>query len=423
MLFQLLIHSCLLIRGMAATEPIFELPVIDFADLYSLDESTAIFSAHQFIALGAVQIVGIPNFSSARAEALSGAASCLETAEANGEKGVVAARMSDGSIRRTIAAVRGGEQSTPLLSSAKCGDSAGRLRVLVDSTAQQLFRLLDRAALSLRAQRNQKESASDLLMRPAYASFEQVAVGGRHLEHLHVYYNNPNNSSTSPRSGGISSHQRPGVRTVPLHTDSGLFVAMTTGLVKNAVGVELEVQNELFMELPGGSLSRASSRPGALLVLAGEGAAAWLQPVLGAPLRAVPHALSRVDGKGGDGQSSRAWFGLMLLPPADALVPLSPGAPLVAYREFRARELAVASGGGRWGAEDGLPSACGSSSRPMLSSEAPREHVRMLASSLCSRADGSSGVMCWTQCQAVEDLPCGECTSGENVVDVRWCSV
>jgi hypothetical protein len=196
---------------------------------------------------------------------------------------------------------------------------------------------------------------------------------------------------------------------------------------------DFDVDNELYLQLPNGAVSRAVADRDALIVMAGEGAVEWLSPVLGGALRAVPHALGRTGGAERRQQAwTRAWFGLMVLPPADALVPLGGGQRLVPYSEFRARELEAASAlaseaelfyrgeGGR--VRNFLPSACvtglGSRSHddagdgddsPTAVAAMPLKYKqkRMLTNALCSRTDGSSGVMCWTICQSVTELQCG----------------
>ena len=156
-----------------------------------------------------------------------------------------------------------------------------------------------------------------------------------------------------------------------MHTDSGLFVAMTAGLVRDEAGGEVSAEAVgdelvLYIQLPSGVVVRAAAEPDALLVLVGEGAAEWLLPVLGAPLRAMPHALGGVGAFPARG--SRSWFGMMVLPPP--------------FTQRRGHQAGVAG-------------------------EPARAPKRLLTNALCALAGGASGVMCWTQCQAAEDLPCG----------------
>ena len=53
----------------AATNALtFELPRVAFEDILSQDESTSIFVAHQLVSLGALQITGVPQLATARAD-------------------------------------------------------------------------------------------------------------------------------------------------------------------------------------------------------------------------------------------------------------------------------------------------------------------------------------------------------------------
>jgi len=420
-LVLLCVHAVLLSASVATTEPNFELPRVAFEDVLSQDESTSIFVAHQLVSLGALQITGIPQFAAARAEALRNAATCL--AEEAGpvvagmSGGVATVRMADGSTRRTIAAARDKSGHSTPMSSARCGEPAATLRSLVDISARQLFLSLDRAVHSHHGVKTHAEASSEanVLLKPAYDSFEQIGRLGGHLEHLHVYYM-PSNGTQ--RVHLPSTYRRVG-RTLPMHTDSGMFVVMTTGLVQfdEDEGSEERTgksaaENELYLQLPGGVVARAEADEDALLVLAGEGAAEWLHPVLGGKIRAMPHALGGERRVGR--QRTRAWFGLMVLPPPMALIPVvhsinygTESVEFIPYRAYREREIASAKD-----AAEFLPAACMTA---QWLGEASA-HKRKLRNSLCTLADGSSGVMCWTQCQPVEKLSCGTSAVCRDVV-------
>lgn len=402
-----------------AFTPEYELPIVKYSDLLSSNASSGVLAANELITIGAVQITGIPQFFSARKEALGFLASCLQSGE--GMEGVASVPMADGSVRRTSAAARAGGKPLPMSSS--CGRSSSTLRTVVQSTLELFFRLLDHSTQETAAQqrRHQQHSigpdSDRLIMGPSFSSFEEIFHIGEHLEHLHAYYSGnitQNNGHPTPRDDFL----------LPLHTDSGLFVAMTSGLVKTCEGSEGGLspkqhedeedeeggQNELYMRLPSGTMSRVIAEKDALIILAGEGAAEWLAPALGAPIRPVPHALGRIGGKrikdkNGEGTEecfTRAWYGMMVLPPAEALVPVVTGPrgkqkEWISYKEHRARELGELPDS----RVDILPSGCGHSQEWNMFS-------RRLSSGLCKREDGTSGVMCWTICQAVTDLSCGK---------------
>lgn len=206
---------------------------------------------------------------------------------------------------------------------------------------------------------------------------------------------------------------------------------MTTGLYTSEAGDLLpDETNGLYLQLLSGSVVEVQTKEDALIIMVGDGGARWLAPLLGASLRAAPHSL-RVASSTQLAQS-RAWFGKMFLPPSDALLPtaaaVSDEEPL-RYDKYRMLERRHLSTSTATVSPESLPSACGHTMPPSgamigrgSSSGHDHNHGNPLASSylhlaalgndLCTGDDGT-GVMCWTQCYSVADLPCG--TSAECV--------
>jgi hypothetical protein len=100
-----------------------------------------------------------------------------------------------------------------------------------------------------------------------------------------------------------------------------------------------------------------------------------------------------------NGSSSRAWYGKMIMPPKDALI-LESGHKdtAMSYSSYRKLEIQATMA---TNSSESLPAACGHQDANGI--------LRQLSgsTSLCSAADGSTGLMCWAQCYSVVDLPCG----------------
>ena len=174
--------------------------------------------------------------------------------------------------------------------------------------------------------------------RKSYGSFAALFGAGEHLEHFHLYEpgvridstpkkdgaggteggtegggsQGPNGLPAGAASAAVGSAEgAAGARSGPdkiemaleMHTDNGLLIAVTAGLEGSTPGGGGPTKETgggggaLLLSLPHtGAVVRLAFPPGALLLLAGEGAQAWLLPETGAstapaPPRAAPHAL------------------------------------------------------------------------------------------------------------------------------------
>lgn len=244
-------------------------------------------------------------------------------------------------------------------------------------------------------------AAEDSLIDKKYNTFEKIHTSGEHIEHLHAFVRpsltiqdvNDRTADNSQRIyvGDIGSTQL----TMPMHTDSGLFIAMTAGFHVDPNGDRLPYENGLFMLLPTGSIVKVVTDTDALIFMMGQGAENWLNPKLGRPLRAVPHAVI-ADAS----TSTRAWFGKMYLPPIDAKAPFWNGRTYGEYRD-ETREASVRAIQNNERFVSTLPAACGDAvpmkSRPpqasVMHENVYTTHFKsMVTNTLCS--DGN-GVMCW----------------------------
>jgi hypothetical protein len=350
--------------------PSFSFPSYDYHDILILDPSTAIKISHDLTSLGFLQIKNIPRYADARLAALKSAHQCFQSKT---EDGIIQRNtMADGSLRLTASALSSNGIGGAL-SSACAQTSSSNLRALVDNVSRQVFRMLDAAAVSPSNQEVQ-------IMKP-YRSYSDLITHGDHLEHLHVYY---------PSSSDNPQQQLVDQPTLDLHTDNGIMIAMTAGYYAGDYRTD---EHGLYVELPTGQVCRASVDEDSLVLMVGAGSR-WLSPMLGAPLRAVPHAM--VAGIHGE-DSSRAWFGKMILPPADAIIMQDGKA--TSFQQYR-HLITTASDEH----SHSLPTGCGSYDASAAAVTNPYMH---LSTSQCTAEDGSAGLTCWTQCYSVADLPCG----------------
>lgn len=244
--------------------PSVTLTEINFSDLVILDPSTSLLAANALATLGAVQIVGIPNYLPSRQDGLENLSDCLSK-----DKNAPTIIMKDGSFRSTAAAETISGVAQPMSSS--CGDSASKLRAAVNTGTRQLFLALDNLSQSTRP-----NGVAPTPVLDQYISFDDIITKGDHLEHLHAF------RGTGNEKKDIST------QTLEMHTDSGLFIAMTTGFF---TGNQPTESSGLYVTTPVGSIAKIVARDDAVIIMVGESGARWLQPVLGTPLRATPHAL------------------------------------------------------------------------------------------------------------------------------------
>lgn len=342
--------------------PSFSLPVVNFEDLASLDSSVSLLTSNNLLTIGALQIKGIPNFAAAKKIALNNVAECMRR-----EDNIFQRIMNDGSIRRTIdgKSTQGIAESM----SSNCGDPAKMLRALVDLATKQLFLVLD------------TQSNSKSLLSP-YKSFSDLMMKGDHLEHIHSYY-------------GSNMPDKLDNPTIELHTDAGLLIAMTTGFYTN---IETEKSNGLYIKMPSGSIAHVNADDDALIIMVGSGGSMLLEPVLGGPLHAVPHMLQLRMPQG----AARSWYGKMFLPPSNAIMSSKNNMTFKNYREkenqYLHRKLSSHSESTHSYHDDEasnfIPLAC--------------EGVSVLTTNTLCMVNGNPGVFCWSSCQDVSALPCGQ---------------
>lgn len=288
--------------ALAADPPPFHPVSIPHSGLVDGSSSTALISA--LASSGVVAIKGIPGYAALRSDILAATPACAATPAA------AAHTFPDGTTRRTLAthSLPGAGGVQPLASAeGECAAferAAAPFRALV-AAATNLF--AERLSSSLRAR-------APLLVAEdgtEFNSLHDVSTAGEHLEHFHAY------TRATPSSHGPASPP-----TIDLHTDQGIFIAFTPALMVSATGEPDAAADAGRFEvgLADGSRAEAHFDPDSLVFLLGDGIHQVLPKDAAPRLRAAPHALSAPPtGAGG----ARAWYGRMVLPPKEAVIPAS----------------------------------------------------------------------------------------------------
>lgn len=485
-----LFHLCIFfaICSMASCEN-FPLTSVDYNDLIQLKKSTSILASHLLSNVGIIKISNIPSFGEANIEAFSNMPNCFHdvhhspkvTSKEQTDYAFFSSKMDDGSLRLSVGtAVKNGVAGEINLS---CSSQSKRLRLLVDMAMRQLFVALDYSYTL--SKNNDDPSRVEFLMKP-YSTFQELIDRGEHIEHFHVYYNGNNSyaipstisssafaSTTTSASASASSSKLSSASsrrktldvgsdssasdssTIALHTDMGLMIAMTCGYYSHAAAAAADGEADeldsnrsgnpnlhgsrsrgLYVQVPDGTLAQVQCTSNDLIVMAGYGGQHWLAPRMTGPLHAVSHALYAKLGT--DPHATRAWYGKMFLPPADA--------ELYGFKEtygtYRKAEIRhVSASQARQRAQQvtsshgaALPTACddyaatatvdgteASSAMSVNSADnsnpwAVLGHGKGRSSSLldnvgsqspCVDDSGNPGITCWAKCAPIPD----KCTS------------
>eukprot|EP01038_Epipyxis_sp_PR26KG_P011858 gene11858-15868_t len=348
--------------------------------------------ARSLIYDGIVQISEIPGFSSARKRALAEFSSCMSLEDKTTIRQMT---MDDGTIRLTAAAssIQG---KLGVMSNSRCSSTSSDLRFLIDSTMSTLFRYLDSEASLLT---NSEDNNGEYVMKP-YHSLVELMSKGDHLEHLHSYAMPDQTSSILDTNQDF---------TIDFHTDSGLMIAMTVGYITAKEGVEsskLTNNRGLYLQLYNGKKVLTELDEDSLVILIGEGGSRWLSPLLGAPFRAVPHAM--IAGISTNSIISRSWYGKMYLPPMNAIIPETNG---LTYELLKKRQTQTYASSllhiGHTPTSTQFTTACGNVNFSRLTSSVPMTSLLSSPYSLTANDEDCDGITCWMRCMATTDLPCG----------------
>lgn len=312
--------ASLLVLTVAPTAAVFHPTKVSYASL--LDPALAEPSLDQWVdalsETGMISITGIPHYAKER-EVLSHLTACADESGATQEH-----EFPDGTRRRTLAtrSVPGGIQTINHHSL-----SEGQLR---DNDEQGACRAFDKAAAAFRstvaivtqafADRVQESffaMSEALATKPllstrngmTFDTFSDVVENGEHLEHFHVYDKEPNDADDD--------------ETIELHTDQGLFIVFTPGLLIGLQQSSARKSSGFFIKLADGSVEEVEfGQEDELVIMLGDGVNQYINDHVNTvdgkqALRAVPHML-RMESTQAE---SRVWYGRMVLPPVDAIHP------------------------------------------------------------------------------------------------------
>mmetsp|Transcript_248 Transcript_248/g.753 ORF Transcript_248/g.753 Transcript_248/m.753 type:complete len:761 (+) Transcript_248:114-2396(+) len=229
------------------------------------------------------------SFKNIRRRALRASATCIEKTSSAG------ATLEDGTVRRSLAAAT---ETGFELDSRTCGalidvsdDFTKNVKEVVKAMAAHLGALPEVQAAAPLLQTHEGKT---------YDTVEDIVEHGAHLEHFHAYR----------REGATTD-----AKTIDVHADQGLFIAFTPPLTQGdedlpAATFSVELRDGTVAPVALESPYYASS----VFVMLGDGVHQYLGGASG--LRSAPHSVEMVDGL------DRSWYGVMVLPPLDAVSPL-----------------------------------------------------------------------------------------------------
>lgn len=320
---------------------------ISFENLVLGDANESLRNALQEV--GMVAITDIPSFGS-KLESLQLLPECVEESKEE----ALEHTFSDGTRRLTLATHAAGTSSSSQLKVAeheKCAEfqeSSQAFRMIVG-------RVIESFAEGL-ASAFHLDASKPLLFDETNQGYSLLSIfqEGEQLEHFHTYYSGQNSQ---------------GEETLEWHTDQGLALAFTPGLVNG------KPTEGFFVKLSDGSTEMVDFKAtDDLVFLLGDGVNQYVNAVLDPEdsLRALPHALRMPSAN-----SARVWYGRMVLPPSKAIHP----AHSVTFGEIRNGMIA----------EDVVSSTMGCSHNLV---------ARELSETTCEEGTAS---WCWHRCMNYTD--------------------
>mmetsp|Transcript_48457 Transcript_48457/g.73207 ORF Transcript_48457/g.73207 Transcript_48457/m.73207 type:complete len:659 (-) Transcript_48457:105-2081(-) len=254
--------------------------------------------------VGLITVNGIPGYAHQRNDALLRLHGCsLES------KAALSHKFEDGTVRRTMATHTipgpGGAQSI-LHDSDACASFDAASKTLRSTVADVTAAFGKSLGDFISIEKPLLETEDGMY---AFGGFADVVENGEHLEHFHSYQR-PADSAQDEK-------------TIEFHTDQGLFIAFTPGLMVDSQDNMIETQSSsgFHIELKDGTHALVDFQDDDLVFMLGDGVNQIINPKIqdeGKKLRATPHALSIPNHKEDE---ARAWYGRMVLPPTDAVHP------------------------------------------------------------------------------------------------------
>eukprot|EP00931_Biecheleriopsis_adriatica_P020273 TRINITY_DN13607_c0_g1_i3.p1 TRINITY_DN13607_c0_g1~~TRINITY_DN13607_c0_g1_i3.p1 ORF type:complete len:708 (+),score=123.70 TRINITY_DN13607_c0_g1_i3:252-2126(+) len=259
---------------------------------------------------GLIAVTGIPGFAKMREEALRGAHACMT----NTPPSMQSTLLSDGTTRQTLAAVSSaslGQQAIHHGSdSMACRDwerGSQRFRRVIGSTLDLFTKWLSGVIGAADPGTPMLRSVGS----HSYDTLEKMIQAGERLEHFHTY--RVNQGVDRDFDGKMSE-------TIEFHVDQGMFIAFVPAMLVDSASLPLDASTPtgIFkIKFGGGEELEAEFSPDSLVIMAGDGFNQYVNDrhlsfSLHAPIHAfqMPQIMS---------DAHRVWYGLMQLPPPDAL--------------------------------------------------------------------------------------------------------
>lgn len=356
-----------------ANEPL-RIPEVALADLSKQVPSAIVVARTALSELGALVVVGGKDSS----KALEAWAQCLQVGGSVRKEGMASQRsLAGGFVRRTSVFAKDrwgvGSLSAVFPSCPGAAEHESAMRLSVRKATQ---------ALGAALENKPRVTTDDVSLNDAIRE-------GEHLEHLHLYEEARNRGKQSDK------HQA-----LDMHTDAGALLAFVPPIsVGTAESPFLEVE-----DADGKRHALAAFPKNSVVFFMGQSSRLLSQR---ASLRPLPHALSLPLGF-----SWRAWYGVMILLPHDAVVHPDPASPKSGIPFGSMWEAARSQVSNKHAStiEDAAPIGCG----PGL----------VLADQGGTCPKGT--IACWMQCMSIEAL--GTCNghhwiaSGRGDI-VEWVNV
>eukprot|EP00971_Amphidinium_carterae_P182882 3629235-Amphidinium_carterae.1 len=255
---------------------------------------------------GVVSITKIPGFAELRCHALREAHACISKSP-----NAHSHTFEDGTMRNTLAAdsnhVTGLHEVDHgnMVPECKAWDAtAAKFRSIVADSVDLFGKFLD-DIFGLNATASLLDSSDG----EAYSKISDIVFAGDRLEHFHSY--------------SLPTKVQSAEQTIDFHVDQGVFIAFTPALVlpsatEPAGMTDDAIGGTFTLRRADGSEADVVFNPDSLVILAGDSLQVFMhgkQP--GLPVHAPMHAF-RVPQVGCEG-CYRLWYGMMQLPPANAL--------------------------------------------------------------------------------------------------------
>jgi len=351
---------------------------------------------------GVISITDIPSFKETKRALMSHLHACIMDIDAESDKGVATQRFQDGTIRRSFATVTlpngGGQQPIKSLEgihelidghpkSVACLRFESHLRSFRNKVHHATMQFAERLSSEMGTSLPKPLLSTSNSASHDYEEITDVVYGGEHLEHFHSYQ----------KVAGAASEET----TIEFHTDQGLFIAFTPGLIVSSdPSDEPELSDGFYIQDSNGEkVLMEFNGEDDLVLMMGDGFNQFINNQLTDGQERVyvtPHALTLAAQN--DSTKSRVWYGLMVLPPSDALFPSMDST----FGEARQSLIESSSNG------DNIPMgiACPPNTKAVINTfralegaESESEEAAAAEGPKCAEDE----LFCWFRCQKIED--------------------